>query len=138
MARFTKEQTQEMADRAEARSAGEAAVVTEYGEEWERGFYETCDQAKRDHDRDSGVYEAEIERLALLSDLDYQIERKAAAKRLNNIPVSALDRMVKAKRPKKPKPAAPEINSDELRTTASHIIDCPDSHDDEKQAAPGK
>ena len=38
---------------------------------------------------DDGVYEAEIERLALLSELDYQIERKAAARRLNNIPLSA-------------------------------------------------
>ena len=59
------------ADRAEARSRG---IVDEpYGEDWERGFNDKCDQAKRDHDRDSGVYEAEIARLALLSpDFDYQ------------------------------------------------------------------
>ena len=55
MARLTKEQIQEMADRAEARSADLPADDAE----WKRGFDEMCDQAKRDHDRDSGVYEAE-------------------------------------------------------------------------------
>jgi hypothetical protein len=97
MARLSKAQVKLKADRAEARSRGEAA----YDAEWERSFYEKCDAAKHDHDRDSGVYEAEIARLALLEpDLDYQFERNPAAKRLG-IPVTSLDRMVKARRPKK-------------------------------------
>lgn len=58
----------------------------------------SANQAKREHDFDSGAYEAEIARAALLPDLQYQIERKPIAKRLN-IPLSALDRLVKAKRP---------------------------------------
>jgi hypothetical protein len=100
----------------------------DFGAEWERGFNERCDEAKRDHDRDSGVYEAEIARAALLSDLEYQIERKSIAKRLNDIPLSALDRMVKAKRPKKAakKSAEPQFDLDELQRTASDIIKCPD------------
>jgi hypothetical protein len=73
---------------------------TDYGDEWERQFSDACDKAKADHDRDSGVYLAEIERLALLSDFDYQLERKPAAKRLNGLSVTALDRLVRARRPK--------------------------------------
>jgi hypothetical protein len=99
----------------------------DFDAEWEAGFNETCDKAKREHDRDSGVYRAEIERLALLPpDLEYQLERKPAAKRLD-ISVAALDRMVKAKRPKTvKKSAAPEFDPDELQRSAGTIIKCPD------------
>jgi len=45
------------------------------------------------------IIEAEIERLALLAPLDYQIERKPASSRLE-ISVTALDKLVRAKRPK--------------------------------------
>ena len=47
-----------------------------------------------------GFYETELARLALLPELEYELERKAAAKRLNNIKLSVLDRLVKARRPK--------------------------------------
>jgi putative DNA primase/helicase len=88
--RLTDEQVKEAAER----EAAEAA------DEWERHFNEVCDKAKRDRDLASGVYQAEVARLALLPpDLEYQIERKPAAKRLG-ISVTALDRMVKAQRPK--------------------------------------
>jgi hypothetical protein len=94
--------------------------------EWERGVGKTFDKAKRDHDRDSGVYEAELARLALLPDLEYQIERVSAAARIgeNGIPLVALDRMVKARRPKRAakKSAAPEFDLDELQRSASAII----------------
>jgi putative DNA primase/helicase len=70
-----------------------------YGDEWERAFYENCDQAKREHDRDSGAYQAEIARLAALPKVDYEVERKAAAKRLG-MRASVLDAMVEAERPK--------------------------------------
>jgi hypothetical protein len=98
-----------------------------YGDEWERAFYEKCDQAKREHDRDSGVYRAEIARLAVLPDLEYQLERKPAARRLG-IPVTALDRMVKAMRPEKAakKSAAPTFDPDELQRGAGDIIKCRD------------
>jgi hypothetical protein len=102
-------------------------INDEYGEEWERQFYEICDKAKAEHDRDSGVYLAEIERLALLSDFDYQLERKSAAKRLNNLSVTALDRLVKARRPKKKAAKEPvQFDRDELARTAADII----KHDD--------
>jgi putative DNA primase/helicase len=75
---------------------------TDYGDDWEREFYEKC-EPKRDSDRDRGIYRAEIERLALLSsDLEYQLERKPAAKRLG-IAAAALDRLVKTQRRKHPK-----------------------------------
>jgi hypothetical protein len=106
----------------------DAGIPEAEAAELDRHFYEVCDKAKRDHDRDSGVYQAEIARLALLpSDLQYQLERRSAAKRLD-IPVSALDRMVKDERAKKAKkkPAAPAFDSDELRRSAAAIIKCPD------------
>lgn len=120
MARPTKEEIKAAADRAEARSAG---VLNDDEAEWERGFNETVEQTKRDHDRDSGIYQAEIERLALLApDLDYQFERKPAAERLG-IPVTSLDRMVKARRPKKAaKKPAPVFDPDKLADSAGHII----------------
>jgi hypothetical protein len=102
-----------------------------YGDEWERAFYEKCDQAKREHDRDSGVYQAEIARLALLPpDLEYQLERKPAARRLG-IPVTALDRMVKAMRPKKAakESAAPTFDPDELQRGAGDIVQSRDMLD---------
>ena len=52
MARPTKEEIKATADRAEARSAG---ILDDDDAEWERGFNDTVEQAKRDHDRDSGV-----------------------------------------------------------------------------------
>jgi hypothetical protein len=66
--------------------------------EWERGFDENCDNARRERSRE--IIEAEIERLALLTPVEYEIERKAAAERLDMRP-SVLDTLVKAKRPKK-------------------------------------
>jgi hypothetical protein len=70
----------------------------DYGDEWERAFSEKCDQAKRERDRDSGAYQAEIARLAALPKVAYEVERKAAAKRLG-MRASVLDAMVKAERP---------------------------------------
>jgi Protein of unknown function (DUF3631) len=64
--------------------------------EFERGFNETCDAAKRERDRE--IIEAEILRLARLTAIEYEIERKAAAERLQ-IRASVLDAMVEAKRP---------------------------------------
>jgi hypothetical protein len=71
--------------------------------------------------------EAEVERLAQLSTIEYEIEHKAAAKRLEMRP-AVLESLVKAKRPKKAakKPAAPKTNPDELRRVADHIIKHPD------------
>jgi hypothetical protein len=79
-----------------------------------------------DHERSREIIEAEISRLALLAPTEYETERKASAKRLDMRP-SILDGLVKAKRPKATKrAAAPPIDPDELRRTASHIIKCPD------------
>jgi predicted DNA-binding protein (UPF0251 family) len=95
MARPTKEQIEQMADRAEARSAG---LLDDDEAEWERGFDETCDKAVRE--RSLEISQAEIARLALLPDLEYRIVgRKAAAKRLG-IATSVLDKYVEAARPK--------------------------------------
>ena len=89
MARLSKEQIKQMADPAQARSDGDDA-------EWERGFDETCEKAKIERNRE--IYEAEIERLALLTPLEYEIERPAVAQRLS-IRASALDSLVRARRP---------------------------------------
>jgi hypothetical protein len=110
MARRTKQK----ADRAKAPDCGD------YGAEGERGFDETCDKARRERSRE--IIEAEIERLALLPSIDYAIERKAAADRLD-IGLKALDTLVKAKRPKKAvKSAAPQLDPDELQRSAADII----------------
>jgi hypothetical protein len=97
--------------------------------EWERGVGETYDraEAKAKRERTSAIYQARVAQLALLSDDEYLFERKPAAKQLD-IPLSALDRMVKDKRPKRTakKSAAPEFDLDELRRSAGHIIKCPD------------
>jgi hypothetical protein len=101
---------------------------SDFDDEWEAGFDEACDKAKRDRDLASGVYQAEVARLALLPpDLEYQIERKPAAKRLG-IPVTALDRMVKARRPEKAakKSAVPAFDPAGLQASAGHIIQHPD------------
>jgi hypothetical protein len=76
--RLTKAQVKAMADRAEARSRD--ATMDDDDVEWQRGFDETCDKAWRERSRE--IIEAEIERLALLTTIDYEIERKAAAERL--------------------------------------------------------
>jgi len=122
MARLTKAQIKAAADRAEARSRG---AIDDDDAGSERGFDETCDKASRERSRE--IIEAEIERLALLTPIDYQIERKAAAGRLE-IAVTALDKLVSAQRPKTAvkKSAAPEIDPDELQRAAGHIIRHPD------------
>jgi len=89
MARLSKEQIKQMADRAQARSDDDDA-------EWERGFDQTCEKAKIERNRE--IYEAEIERLALLTPLGYEIERPAVAQRLG-MRASVLDSLVKARRP---------------------------------------
>ena len=74
------------------------ANTEDYGDGWERRFYEKC-EPKRDDDR--GIIEAEIERLAQLTPLEYEIERNAAVERIGNgIRASVLDKLVAAKRPK--------------------------------------
>jgi hypothetical protein len=57
---------------------------------------EVCDNTR---ERRREITEAKVERLALLPDLEYQIERKPTARQLE-IPLRALDSLVKAKRPK--------------------------------------
>ena len=52
----------------------------------------------RDNQNSSGDLDAELERLAALSQVQYEHERKGAAKRLN-VRASILDRLVEAKRP---------------------------------------
>jgi hypothetical protein len=94
-AQLTKAQIKQMADRAQARSDG---ASDDDDAEWERGFDETCEKARRERNRE--IIEAELERLALLPPVDYALERTAAAKRLG-MPVSTLDKLVKARRPKK-------------------------------------
>jgi hypothetical protein len=94
-ARPTKEQIKQMADRAEARSDG---AIDDDDAEWERGFNETCDKAMRSRE----IIEAEIGRLALLSDIEYAIERKPAAERLD-IGLTVLESLVKGRRPKERK-----------------------------------
>src|SRR5262249_2874210 len=74
--------------------------VTDDDAEWERGFGETCDKAFRERSRE--IIEAEIERLALLPDIEYAIERRPAAERLD-IGLAVLDALVKARRPKEAK-----------------------------------
>jgi putative DNA primase/helicase len=66
--------------------------------EWQRGFDEACEKASRE--RSCEIIEAEIEQLALLTTVDYEIERKAAADRLN-MRQSVLDKLVEARRPEK-------------------------------------
>ena len=121
MAHLTKAQIKGIADRAQARSDG---ARDDDDAEWERGFDQTCEKAR--HERSREIIEAEIERLARLTTIDYEIERKAAVDRLKMRP-AALDALVKTRRPKKTKkPAAPEIDPDELQRAASHIIKHPD------------
>jgi hypothetical protein len=69
--------------------------------------------------------EQRIAELAKLSPLAYDRCRKAEAEHLGVRP-GALDRAVKTERGKKPKPAAPEIDPEELQHTAGHIIKHPD------------
>jgi putative DNA primase/helicase len=69
---------------------------TDYGDDWERRFYEKC-EPRRDHDH--GIIEAEIKRLAKLTLIEYESERIDAANRLN-MRASILDRMVDDARPK--------------------------------------
>ena len=71
MARLTKAQIKQIADRAQARSNG---ASDDDDAEWERGFDETCEKARRERNRE--IIEAELERLALLPSIDYEIERK--------------------------------------------------------------
>src|SRR2546422_11047573 len=52
----------------------------------------------RDNQNSSGDLDAALERLAALSPVQYEHERKGAAKRLN-VRAPILDRLVKAKRP---------------------------------------
>jgi putative DNA primase/helicase len=52
----------------------------------------------RDNQNSSADLDAELERLAALSQVQYELERKGAAKRLN-VRAPILDRLVKAKRP---------------------------------------
>jgi hypothetical protein len=117
--RITKEQIKLMADHADMRSHG----VTDGDDE--RGVEETFWKAERERSRE--IIQAEVERLAQLSTIEYEIEHKAAAKRLDMRP-AVLESLVKAKRPKKAakKPAAPKTNPDELRRVADHIIKHPD------------
>jgi putative DNA primase/helicase len=69
----------------------------DFDAEWERGFNETCDKAKRQHDLP--IMLAAIARLAKLSPLEYEIERSEWADRLR-MRTSVLDAMVEADRPK--------------------------------------
>jgi putative DNA primase/helicase len=93
MARVTKEQIKQMADRTEARAHG---IADDDDAEWERGFDETCEKVRREHSRE--IIEAEIERLALLTPIEYEIERPAVAQCLS-MRASVLDSLVRAKRP---------------------------------------
>ena len=108
--------------KSEARSHGEAAACDA---EWERAFYEKCEPQPKPEHRE--IIEAEIDRLAHLSLIDYERERRSAADRLRIRP-SVLDDLVKTRRPKKAakKSAAPDIDPDELKRTAGHIIKHPD------------
>jgi hypothetical protein len=75
---------------------------------------------------DLEIIQAEIARLALLTDLEYQLERKAAAERLG-LSLSVLDKYVKDERPKKAaKESASAPDPDKLQQSASHIIKCTD------------
>jgi hypothetical protein len=77
-------------------------------------------------ERDLAIIEAEIQRLALLPDLAYQLEREAAAQRLR-LSLSVLDKHVKSRRPRKAaKKSAPIFDPDKLQDGASHIIRHPD------------
>jgi putative DNA primase/helicase len=67
----------------------------DYGAEWEAKFYEAC-EPKRERSR--SIIEAEIERLALLTPLEYEIERPAVAQHLS-MRACVLDSLVRAKRP---------------------------------------
>jgi hypothetical protein len=118
--RLSKQQVKEMADRAEARSRG--TPEEPYGEEWEAGFDEACEKAKRERSRE--IIEAEIERLAQLSPINYELERKATAERLDIRP-RVLDGLVEAKRPREKKSSKVEFDPDELKRVASHIIEHP-------------
>ena len=83
----------------------------------------TARPPSREHDLTT--IEAEIDRLALLPDLAYQLERKVAAERLR-LSLSVLDKHVKSRRPTKPGAPAPSFDPNELQVSADHIIKCPD------------
>jgi hypothetical protein len=68
----------------------------DYDDEWEAGFDETCDKAKREHDLP--YMQAAIARLAKLSPLEYEIDRIPWAERLN-MRASVLDDLVAKERP---------------------------------------
>src|SRR5215831_13712166 len=90
--------------------------MTDDDAEWERGFDETCDKARRERSRE--IIKAEIDRLALLTELEYETERKQAAARLEMRP-SFLDKQVRDKRPKKAvKKSAAPLDASELQCFA--------------------
>ena len=73
---------------------------------------------------DEGKAKAEIERLAELSTIAFGQQRKAAAVKLG-VPVSVLDEAVKQQRRKSAKSAtqqAPEVDPEQLKCAAAHII----------------
>jgi hypothetical protein len=119
--KYNSNQIKAIADRAEARSRG---AIDDDDAECERGFDEACE--KEVHEPRRKVLEAEAERLALLTQFDYEYVCDQAAENLN-ITVGRLNRLVKAKRQKKAakKSAAPP-NPEELRRVADHIIKHPD------------
>jgi hypothetical protein len=111
---WSKEQIRIAADRAEARSRDDD------DEEWARAFDQNVEAERRE--RDLAIIEAEIERLALLPDLAYQLEREAAAERLR-LSLSVLDKHVKTRRPRKvAKKSSPIFDLDKLADSAGHII----------------
>jgi hypothetical protein len=98
-----------------------AMTDASYDDEWERKFHEKCEP-----ERDSAWLTAEVERAALLSDIEYETERVPISERLG-MRVSVLDRLVKARRPKKAKaPARAPADFDKLKLIAADIIKCPD------------
>ena len=113
---WSKAQIRIAPDRAEARSRGDE------NEEWTQAFAQSVETERRE--RNLAIIEAEIERLALLPDLSYQLEREAAAERLR-LSRSVLDKHVKARRPRKAaKESAPIFDPDTLADSAGHIIQC--------------
>lgn len=74
---------------------------------------------------DLEIIQAELARLALLPELEYQLEREPAGKRLG-LNLKVLDKEVKARRPKKAAKQEPAFDPDKLAGSASHIIRHPD------------
>jgi transposase len=103
---MSKEEIQAKADRAEARARGETAKEF-IGDSLEEG-------------KDK----AEVERLAGLSRFKYDQEREAAAEKLG-VRISTLDEAVRRQRRKSAKAAKqqiPELDQDQLKRSAAHII----------------